>query len=451
MIYEKAETDWLASESIFYNEKLGIISNCINEVIDYGNLCFHPEGLNNYLQFGYSVLGQTLIKDVKFLQANQKIYKNDRGKIIVEDKQDPVEEKIGIESRSEDVFDYMAYVIERECQKARKKIILPLSGGWDSRLLAHFCPRKQDILAFTYGISKESSHSSEVLLAKRTAENLQIRWEEIKLGKYHTLLDEWDKLYGVATHAHGMYQMEFYQKILKDIPADEGTVLSGIIGDAWAGTVYVDRIKGIEDFVKLGYTHGINADLSCSNLSCTYELREEFFVKNRERLKDRNWNVVFAMRNKLLLLSYLLKIPQVLGMTTVQPFLDLDLAIKMVNLPWSEKEGRKWQRDYLEKHHLLFENDMGFMDRTNMLDLKALLNVPLRPLDANLLSEVIRKDYVEWININVGKKPILYGKARSISGKVKNAIGMVYDKKILKAYSGYLVLKPIENLLKRRL
>lgn len=56
------ETDWLASQSVFYNEKTGQASHNINDVLNYTNLEFHPEGFNNYPDFGYSVLEQTPVR-----------------------------------------------------------------------------------------------------------------------------------------------------------------------------------------------------------------------------------------------------------------------------------------------------------------------------------------------------------------------------------------------------
>jgi hypothetical protein len=50
------ETDWLASQPVFYNERTGKASHNINDVIDYTNLEFDREGFNNYVDFGYSVL-----------------------------------------------------------------------------------------------------------------------------------------------------------------------------------------------------------------------------------------------------------------------------------------------------------------------------------------------------------------------------------------------------------
>ena len=64
------------------------------DVIDYDNFAFDEEGLNNYLQFGYSVLGQTMVKDVKFLPPNAAIQNTENGLIIIQN-DDPVENILG--------------------------------------------------------------------------------------------------------------------------------------------------------------------------------------------------------------------------------------------------------------------------------------------------------------------------------------------------------------------
>jgi hypothetical protein len=98
------ETDWLASQPIFYNELTGKVSENINDVIDFQNFDFHPEGLNNYLDFGYSILEQTPIKHVKFLRHSSKLLINDNGKIEVQYLDDPVEKWIGKTVKENDVF-----------------------------------------------------------------------------------------------------------------------------------------------------------------------------------------------------------------------------------------------------------------------------------------------------------------------------------------------------------
>ena len=65
------ENDWLGSIPIFYNSKELIISTLSRKTLK--NKIIHPEGLNNYFEFGYSVLEQTLFKNVKFMRYFSKI------------------------------------------------------------------------------------------------------------------------------------------------------------------------------------------------------------------------------------------------------------------------------------------------------------------------------------------------------------------------------------------
>ena len=54
------ETDWLASIPYFYNSKTGLSSKKINEIIPRNKeLDIHKEGLYNYVEYGFSVFGQT--------------------------------------------------------------------------------------------------------------------------------------------------------------------------------------------------------------------------------------------------------------------------------------------------------------------------------------------------------------------------------------------------------
>ena len=46
------ETDWLASDPVYYNEVTGAASHGINDVIDFANVELDAEGLNAYLGTG---------------------------------------------------------------------------------------------------------------------------------------------------------------------------------------------------------------------------------------------------------------------------------------------------------------------------------------------------------------------------------------------------------------
>src|SRR5215510_11059024 len=99
------ETDWLASRPVFYNEKNGTASHNINDVIDYRNLELDPEGFSNYLDFGYSVLGQTPVKHVKLLRHSSRLLIDENGTVKTEYLADPVNEWLDYKISEDDAFD----------------------------------------------------------------------------------------------------------------------------------------------------------------------------------------------------------------------------------------------------------------------------------------------------------------------------------------------------------
>jgi hypothetical protein len=115
------ETDWLASDPVFYNEITGKASRNINDVIDFKNVEFHPEGFNNYLEFGYSAFEQTPIKNVKFLRHSSRLVIDDQNRIQVEYLDDSAEPWIGKQSQEDDVIDLIRWRVQEWNLRQKEK------------------------------------------------------------------------------------------------------------------------------------------------------------------------------------------------------------------------------------------------------------------------------------------------------------------------------------------
>jgi hypothetical protein len=449
------ETDWLASQPVFYNEKTGQASHNINDVIDYANLEFHPEGFNNYLDFGYSVLEQTPIKQVKFLRYSSRLWIDEKGVLSVEYLDDPVEQWLDHRLFEEDVIDLIRDRVRKWEHSVQGEIIIPTSGGYDSRLLNWCVEDKSRVRSFTYGISDNQAESYEVVYARKLSELLGTCWEQIPLGDFHRYFDDWDRLFGVSTHAHGMYHFEFYQKILPKVEG-RNPFLSGIFGDVWAGSTNFQQMESYRNLRMLGYTHNLNADVNQSVFQPSYELREVFWQENRDKLKDERYQVIFLIRFKIILISYLLRLPAYLGFVPWSPFLDIDICMSMLNLPPERRHGRLWEKKFFQRQGLDLESMNLKATHQNTLDLQALRRIPVKPLDKNLLREVVRSDYIEWINQNIrepGQKNKVLEKllrVRKIGGALRRLGFTPGTNRQLEAYYAYLVLLPIENLLRKR-
>lgn len=448
------QSDWLASEPYFYDTELGASGESIWDTIPAeAGRGFHPEGLFNYLAFGYSVLEQTPLQGIKFLRHSSRLWRNSTGGFDLELLEDPFDGADQYRLSEADVIDLICARVQawEAALPADMEIVLPLSGGLDSRLLLWCLKDKSRIHAYTYGLSDDQAQSSEVIHAQALARHFGIRWERIPLGGYHRYFPEWDAQFGVSVHAHGMYHCEFYSKIRSSLPGRQA-LLSGIIGDAWAGSLPMRQIDTSANLVELGLTHGLCADPGQLRLPLQHEARERFWEENRGRLCDPRFQVVTMMRFKLMLLSYLMRVPRRFGFSPWSPFLDIDVALAMLNLPAERRANRAWLRDFFRKEKLDMESQELGGTRQNSLNFQAMRQIPLRPLQRELLGAIVAPAYVDWINHHA-RMTTMGDLVRALSGmnRVGEAVRRmaVAAPPTLEAYYAYLCLRPLENLLGR--
>ena len=279
------ESDWLASEPYFYSTETGTSSLNINDVIDsIGVKSLDAEGTYNFLDFGYSVFNQTPVSGVKFLPPASKLIKNKNGLFEVETKTDPINQWLEYSLKEKEIIELIRHRVQswEASLPSDQEIVLPLSGGFDSRLLLWCISDKSRIRAFTYGISNEQVLSTEVVHARALAKTFDIRWEQIELGNFHRFLPNWYAKFGISTHAHGMYQQEFYEKIRNRLQGRKFALLSGIVGDIWAGSVPFKKINSPIDINKLGNTHGQVSKADKLKSKFQHNLRNEFWELNKK-------------------------------------------------------------------------------------------------------------------------------------------------------------------------
>ncbi|MCH7688917.1 MAG: hypothetical protein IH899_19955 [Planctomycetes bacterium] len=446
------QTDWLASNPVFFNEKTGAVSQNVNDVIDYSNVEFHPEGLRNYLDFGFSVFGQTPIRHVRFLRHSSRLRVDVERRIEIEHLPDPVDDWMEKLTKEDDVIQLIEQIVGEWEESQKGEIVIPTSGGFDSRLLNLLIRDKSRIRSFSFGLSKNQSKSSEVVYARALSKILKTRWEQIPLGKYHRYIDDWLRLYGISTHAHGMYHIEFYRQ-LRNRTAPGSPVLSGFIGDPWAGSVDVPELQSEQDLFHLGYSHGMRADSKQCLLPDHRDLRSIYWNENKERLKKPRFRIVEAMRMKIILLSYLINVPRSLGFKAFAPFIIPEISLGMLMLPDHRRKNRTWQTELFRKNGIDLESQGVKAQPENTLNLQAIRLHPPQPLDRKLLREVINPDYVDWINRGLRPAATIArwcrGAARRL--RMKRLLGRWGDNpNLLTPYFAYLCLKPIERVLQSR-
>ncbi|MCC7203770.1 MAG: hypothetical protein IT441_01725 [Phycisphaeraceae bacterium] len=454
-----AVTDWLASEPVFYHEKTGAVGRRIQDVFDPADFEFDGQGLRHYLAFGYSVLGRTPVRHVRMLPPCCRLIR-DGGALRVERDADPALAWLGRTTQEHDVLDLLSERVRQWEAQSGGEIVIPTSGGFDSRLLTLMIRDRQRVRSFTYGLSDQPSQSTEVVHAQALARTLGTRWRMIELGDYHREFDAWDQLFGPSTHAHGMYQIEFYRKVLAEV-AYGSPMLSGIVGDLWAGSAPLPAIETPDDLTRLGYAHGMNADASQCLLppapGPTPGLDDEaraYLAERRELLNDPAMRIVELVRFKMVLLRYLLVVPGTLGLRPWSPFLDVEVAMSMVRLPEERRRNRQWQRDFFARQGVDFESMGLASSRSNTLNLRAMERVAPPALDERLLGQIVRRDYVRRINRHVAGRTLTGAATQGLLSLAAERwtprLARGARERRLEAYFAYLTLKPLDNLLRAR-
>lgn len=441
------ENDWLGAIPIFYNPRKNIVSTLSNFCIKDKKI--HSEGLSNFCEFGYSVFEQTMFEDVKFMRYFSKLVITDQA-IKVYYKDDPVLENdfISEESRENDVIALMKEYVSKVEEQVQHEIILPTSGGYDSRILNYLIKDKERIRSFTYGVSKDQCKSFEVVHAKKISEIYNTKWEQIELTEFNAYLNKWFEVYGISTHAHGMYHIEFYTNIMKKHAFKSPSFLSGIIGDAWAEQGKFSDVESASDLINLGYTHGMNLDVKHLNFRCGNTIKEKVFQDNKEFLQNEKVKAVFAMRVKLILISYLTQIPEYFGMPVWTPFLNFNIVKAMLNIRDERRKNRLWQRDFFRKVGLNLEDMHLNSSRSNRLNDEIVKNTKFEILDEAILSPYVSQQRIAYIN-RILSKPGFLESVKNYLLYVPKVGGLMRrlgcENKVLKALYEYYVLKTMEK------
>jgi hypothetical protein len=291
------------------------------------------------------------------------------------------------------------------------------------------------------------------------ARRLGLRWELVPIDGFHRHLDAWDALFGVSTHAHGMYQMEFYDRVARKV--ESGTlVLSGVLGDGFAGDdAEVRRIPTLtrpEDLLTVLQWMPMSADPGQSAFRSEGLGARRLFEEEPRLRTELLPRVVAEVRNWMPMISYLYRAPESFGLRTTAPFLERDVALRMLTLPPESRLDRRWQHELFREHGLDLESAPLPFDERNTLNFRELRRTPLPPLDPDLLGEAVKPDYVRWINRHVGSVGAAWevywrlgwtpGFRRAVKGLRRLGVA---DRRS-PAYFAYLTLKPVQSLLERR-
>jgi len=176
---------------------------------------------------------------------------------------------------------------------------------------------------------------------------------------------------------------------------------------------------------------------------------KKFFNVHREALESDKYKSIFTVRFKIILISYLLQIPEYFGIPSWSPFLNLNVVAKILSLPDSERANRLWQKKY-------FSNSMDINNirlrysTSNTLDFDIAQKHDFSSIIHSPFTGIIKEKRIEYINNTLRK-----------TGWVNNSINSMLTTRYLRgvlrrvglknryliALKEYFVIKAIEKSL----
>ena len=368
-------------------------------------------GLYDYLRLGFIGFGSTFVKGLSY----------DRPWAL-----SPISEYDSQNISTKSAFE----IFESRVSEFSKfqSVVLPLSGGLDSSLIAYFLKGKSNLEAFTYSVDFDQRDSYE-LRARDFCRKYNLSWCQVALSDYFSLTDEWVNLFGSSMHAHGMYQLDFYKKIRSNTISRN--LISGIIGDALAGSTSKVSIPGKPDELYL-YTHGLSLTSEmakyATGINKSVYAEREYYEKNAY-FNTKKKLALYIIRSKMMLLRYLVDLPSSLGFVVDSPFLYSDVAEAFLSIENKFWDNRRWQFDFCKKYSV-FPEQLHYR-KENTLHNYSILRHKFNPLDIDLFSKVFKKGFLIDLNLVASRS---YANFSPSALRFKNA---------------YLILKPLEKFLSK--
>lgn len=229
-------------EQLSVSDDPGLIEESAKDIDD--------ESLRMFLFSGYVPGKKTLLKEISQVQAGECVVYDKNGLMSgLYHKYEATVFKNGEESLKNDLKEIFNSIGKRLKTSLKDKVpVLPLSSGYDSRLIA--CLLKMngfdDVLTFTYG----RKNNYEIEISRKTAEKLGYKWINIlydeKTINNFLKSDEFRVYYPKGSNYSSMFYLQefFAVQNLKTIIPENSVFLPGHSGDSIAGSHIAENMLG---------------------------------------------------------------------------------------------------------------------------------------------------------------------------------------------------------------
>lgn len=217
--------DYAGSIPLFYSQRKGLILSNIEPCVylasgsTFNDLS--AENIYGFLRYSHYIWDETAWVHIKQMVPDAKYKFSLAGELLSTEylrsvRANDAGANLTDKEVANGLFELNDLLVRRSLSNS-DEIILPLSSGYDSRMifsvLANDNKLREKTRCFTYG----SEGSIEVEAGRRLSRLKGVEWHHIDLPcKFldKRYLNDISNIFGASLHMHGMYQMEFYQQII---------------------------------------------------------------------------------------------------------------------------------------------------------------------------------------------------------------------------------------------
>ena len=249
IVVEHESSVWIAVDTIarfplFYlkTENEVVVTDSPSELLKNTQFSKNDEAIPYFLQFGATPFGQTLVKNVVAIEGGSVLKIGDEVEII-DHRSDLFETKLKHEYSTQELSELLDLIFEQYLHPILEKpIVVPLTAGYDSRLILTQLKRKgfENVFCFTWG----RAENHDAIVAKQIAEQLGYSYQFIEYNAsiVSTYLN--DEIFeSYVRYVGNLSSMPFLQDYFavrwikeKHLVPENAVFIQGHTGDGYAGS-----------------------------------------------------------------------------------------------------------------------------------------------------------------------------------------------------------------------
>ena len=395
LFYLNNENELIISDDTYYLKK-----NYKNDLDEINS--------DEFLSLGFVMGKETLLQNIFQVQAGEFLI-SDNNRLKKEFYSDYLTEKTSTKS-FDDLKSEFLYILKDSIQRIVKlangrQIVLPLSGGYDSRLIASLLKQAdyENIFCFTYGNIK----NPEVIISEKVAKELSFNWLFVEYNKQTVNQDfsqsnEFQKYYKFASNHVSIFHTQDYfaVKYLHDnkIINDDAIFVPGHGGDFLAGKhLGKAEIANKNNVIDIIYQklHALLNKKTFKNKIALKEKISSLTKVKKENIKDEFFYsieenfILLEKQSKFLVNAQ--RIYEYFGYQHVMPLLDNELIEFFRDLPLKYKINSYFYeksifKDIFENMNINYKKDLEINDKT-----KDKIKNVIRKFLPNFLEDIIMK------------------------------------------------------------